>query len=342
MGILTRWLSKTPPAVAQVVVPLPPPAMVWRADATLPIPDWEGVGAALPADADDRTRHAFWACAAREWLRELGAQLGSAYTIEASDHFLMLSALPARTAGVTLGVCERMRHRILRLLDGIARASGHGPHVVVVFDDDDAYYRYIDHYYADGGEYAQSSGMFLSHGYGHFVFRADHVASMEPIIAHELTHCLLTHLPLPAWLNEGIAVNVEKKLAPAYVDPRHASIDRRERVAKRAAFWNATTIQSFWSGKSYLAAGDGSALSYELGEDLVALMSREFEPFARFANAARGADAGAAAAHACFGIGLDDIVQSILGAGDWRPRPGTWRDGIEHGQFALHTLSRET
>ena len=29
-------------------------AMAWRADATLPIPDWKVVGAALPAGADDR------------------------------------------------------------------------------------------------------------------------------------------------------------------------------------------------------------------------------------------------------------------------------------------------
>ena len=336
MGLLGRWLRKAPTTV-EATAAASPPAMVWHDGTTAPIADWQAIGRALPADADDRARHAFWSGAAREWLRVLGEHFDPAYAIEASDHFLMLSALSPRTAGLTLGVCERMRHRILRMLPKTARASGHGPHVVVVFDDDESYYRYIDNYYAEGGEYAQSSGMFLSHGYGHFVFRADDVANMEPVVAHELTHCLLMHLPLPAWLNEGIAVNVERRLAPRYVDPRNASMELRERTAKRRTYWNASTIQAFWSGKSYLSAGEGSALSYDLGEDLAAMLSREPEGFSAFANAANVEDGGAAAARTCFGVSLGHIAEAVLGPGEWEPEPLAWTDGTERGQFAPRT-----
>lgn len=334
MGLLTRWSRRAPGRAGVAVASPPPPEMVWHDGVTMPIADWSAIGRALPADAADDARHAFWAGAAREWLRRLGERLGSGYATGSSEHFLMLSALPARAADAALGMCERMRHRILRLLPRIARASGYGPHVVVVFDDDDAYYEYIDNYYADGGEYAQSSGMFLSQGYGHFVFRADHAANMEPVVAHELTHCLLMHLPVPAWLNEGLAVNVEKRLAPRYVDPRNAALERRERVGRREAYWNAATIQAFWSGKSYLAAGAGGALSYELGEELVAMLSREPDAFAAFANAARVEDGGAAAARACLGLELGRVAEAVLGPGDWQPRPRTWADGTERGQFA--------
>lgn len=336
MGLLTRWLRKAPASAsagaASVAQPAPP-AMIWQDGTTMPIPDWRAIGRALPDGAGDDDRHAFWKDAVREWLHALGGRLGPGHAIEASERFLMLSGLQSRTAGVTLGACERMRHRILRLLPGIARGSGYGPHVVIVFDDDDAYYDYIDNYFADG-EYAQSSGMFLAHGYGHFVFRADEVANMEPVIAHELTHCLLMHLPIPAWLNEGLAVNVERRLAPRYVDPRHAGFERRERIEKRQAYWTATTIQAFWSGKSYLAAGEGSALSYDLGEDLVAMLSREPEAFSAFANAARIDDGGSAAALDCLGVELGRIAEAVLGPGDWVPRPQAWSDGTERGQFA--------
>jgi len=115
-----------------------------------------------------------------------------------------------------------------------------------------------------------------------------------------------------------------------YLADKHAM---RERTAKRTVFWNEVTIQQFWSGKSFMRPDEGNMLSYELGEDLTRLLSRDYDRFAAFANAARREDAGAAAASGCLGIELGDAAAAILGDGDWQPRPECWHEGVERGQF---------
>src|SRR5207247_6744848 len=111
-----------------------------------------------------------------------------------------------------LAFVELTRKRVLQVLDGVASGDFSGKVCLLIFEDEDRYYQYVSNYYEDGGEYAFSGGMFLQRGYGHFVFVDSEIAVMEPTIAHELTHCLLQHLPLPAWLNEGTAVTTEHRL----------------------------------------------------------------------------------------------------------------------------------
>jgi len=330
-----RRFRRTTEAASDKAVALPAHdiAMHWRAGTSMPIPDWDALWNAAPGTAEAPALHKYSLQAAQAWLHALKTHLGASYATSASEHFLLLSPLPSRSANLTLQACERMRHRILRALPDIASTQGYGPHVVLVFDTHDAYYAYIDNYYTEPGEYAYSSGMFLQYGYGHFVFAMDQLATMEPIIAHELTHCLVAHLSLPAWLNEGTAVGMEKRLCPRDADPRDAAFALRERTAKRTAFWNEATIQQFWSGKSFMRPDEGNMLSYELGEDLTRLLSRDYDRFAAFANAVRREDAGAAAASGCLGIELGDAAAAILGDGDWQPRPECWHEGLERGQF---------
>ena len=146
--------------------------------------------------------------------------LGTHYGITDSQDFLLLSTLEARPAQVFLATCQRMRARIVCNLGSLADQGWWGRHVVMVFDDPDDYYDYVGHYYPDGGEYAMSSGMFIQAGYGHFLMPLEQIDAMEPVIAHELTHCLLTHLPIPAWLNEGLAVNTEHTMFPQLASPQ--------------------------------------------------------------------------------------------------------------------------
>ncbi len=199
---------------------------------------------------------------------------------------------------------------------------------VLIFAGVNRYYEYVSHYYPREGEFAQSGGMFIHEGYGHFVFVADDMSTMEPTIAHELTHCLVQHLPLPAWLNEGIAVNVEERLFPPSASRLRAAAELRP---KHGEFWDRTTIQEFWSGKSWLRPGDANTLSYDLARQLVRLAATDPDAFRAFTNAADAADGGAAAARAHLGHPVASLVKTVLGRGPWRPRPDTWTDGIERG-----------
>jgi hypothetical protein len=47
---------------------------------------------------------------------------------------------------------------------------------------------------------------------------------------------------------------------------------------KHVAFWNETTIQEFWSGKSWRRPDDANMLSYELARTFISLAPRSVVP----------------------------------------------------------------
>lgn len=99
--------------------------------------------------------------------------------------------------------------KTLTTLQGIASDESFGKYVVIIFDDIDNYYSYMSYFYPKDGEYGLSSGVYLNEGYGHFAFPHQELSYAESIAAHELTHALLSHLPIPRWLDEGMAVSIE-------------------------------------------------------------------------------------------------------------------------------------
>jgi hypothetical protein len=308
-----------------------PVAMVWRTDTRLPIPDWQAMQEADPG-GDDAARHAHWRSAAWHWLEALADRSGTGLSVSESKDFLLLSALPPRHAELFLAFCQRVLRRVRGSLAELVDGSGWGPHVAIVFPEDDAYYDYVSHYYPEGGEYAMSSGMFIQAGYGHFVLPESELGAMEPVIAHELTHCLLAHLPIPAWLNEGLAVNTEHAIFPQLADPRAQLHGPRELGVQHARYWDADAIQAFWSGKSFLRTDDGNRLSYDLAAKITALAARDEPAFRAFVAHAHMDDAGVAAEHH-LGYPVAHLVEAVLGEGPWQPLPERWREGVERGQF---------
>lgn len=294
--------------------------MPWIPGAALPIPDWSRLESAHK-DANA------WAAA---WLDALAASLGSGYERVESANFFLLSPLEARPACVLLEYLERSRKRVLATLPGIASGEGHGKTVVLVFRDEDSYYAYTGHYgHASAEAQGFSSGMFIDAGYGHFVFTAGPFEAMEPVVVHELTHCLVRHLPIPAWLNEGLAVNTEHRFVPSR--PRYRPNELEFMFGR---FWTAETIQEFWTGKSFLRPDDGQPLSYELAKLLVQLLDKEHDMLTRFCAMASRDDGGEAAAGKVLGASLERLAEVVLGPGPWGPQPALWAQGTEKGQFA--------
>ena len=258
-------------------------SIAWKTSATLPIPDWDEIAA--PEGKTAAELHKLWNGIAHAWLAELSTSLGTEYKIAESPEFLLLGALTERQQRLVLDYAERTRKRVLNLLSDIARDEGYGRTVILAFDSADRYYEYVANYYPDtseGEEFAFSSGMFIDSGYGHFVFVADDLTRVEPVIAHELTHALVRHLLLPLWINEGIAVRTERRLCPTV----GGYFTVPELKSKYASFWNNETIQEFWSGKSWRRPDDGNALSYELATTFVGLAARDWPAFASFVCAA--------------------------------------------------------
>jgi hypothetical protein len=203
-----------------------------------------------------------------------------------------------------------------------------GPDILIVFENGEQYYRYVSYYYPEAGEFSISGGMFIDDGCAHFVTVKDDLWRMERTIAHEMTHCCLSHLELPAWLNEGIAVNTEQLLCGHGGE----TSTPREMWAKHRRFWRPKLIQEFWSGKSFLRIGESNMLSYDLARIMVEQMAKDRVSFKRFVLAADRKDAGADAASEHIGIDLGEFACAVLAkrvSSQWAPHPETWPEEQE-------------
>jgi len=302
-----------------------PVQMYWRSDMTLPVPDWYAMHDGLPDDAEDGLQYAYYDAAAAHWLDVLADALPADYRQTGATDFLLLSTQSAREAALVLRSCTQALRAIKKSLGPLACDSGNGRYIVLVFASQDDYDAYVSQYQGEGEEAPMSSGVFINAGHGHFASWHDGLDELEAVVVHELTHALLAHLPMPEWLHEGFAVNVERTLLPRLADPRLALYRPDEMAARHADWWNATTIQAFWSGAAFHTVGEGVELAYELAREITALAAREDETaFRAFAAIADGHDAGSAAAIDTLGYPLEHLIEAVLGEGDWAPRPDRW------------------
>lgn len=298
----------------------------------LPHVDWEQVHDWCDAFADPVHGGEAWLACERAWLLHLRDALGGNYRLVESGVALLLTCQDDRRADLTLAFIARTSQRVQRVLGRIARVPEWGREILMLLEDTDSYYRYVSAFEPPGEDITASSGMFINHGCGHFVAVDRDLGAVEPVIVHEMSHAMVAHLPLPAWVNEGMAVNAEQRLAGGAPD----APEQRELMGRHRAFWCPERIQGFWSGRAYLRPDEGSELSYDLGRILVEAMGSEWPRFEEFVLAARRDDAGAAAARRAFGIDLGTYVASILDADApeaWAPQPATWEAPPEKGGF---------
>lgn len=278
-------------------------------------PDWTKLGAWIDGrSADPGERAAMWHDASLQWLRALRQDLsGGGYEVVESRYFLLLSARPAFAAREIVRECDSMLLHLRERLRGAAWHWPHGKHAVLMFAEEDEFYRYISHFYADGGSYGMLGGVFLSRGYCHTALLASQ--SNRQTLAHEFVHLCLSHHPrLPLWLNEGLA----GYLAGELTDPRSRAFDRDSAKAQRT-FWTPATIQDFWEGRAFYQEKTNK-MSYSLAELLVGVMSRQLGDLSGFIGSARRADGGESAAREHFDLGLGVVAAAVLGEGDWQPR----------------------
>ena len=297
----------------------------------VPLIDWQAAQSWLETVPDQHARGHVWSRLERAWLDHMRAALGPPYAVRETETALLLSTLEPNVAGATLGFMAKTLQRITRVLDGVAHSPEWGKDILIVFDDEESYYRYVSHYYPEG-EFAASGGMYINAGCGHFVTVKSDLRVIEPTIVHEMTHGCLGHLPIPAWLNEGLAVNTEQRLSP---HPSHV-LTPHQMHAKHRRFWGDAEIQQFWSGRSFLRNDDGNMLSYDLARILVAQLSGDWPKFRAFALAANIEDSGAAAAAEHLQLDLGAVVAVLLEREPepaWAPDPAAWNEAPERGAF---------
>lgn len=289
-----------------------------------PILDWSKVMAWVDSLAPEARQLEAWIACGRGWMLHFRDALGTGFRLDESDRAVLVSSLEPHLARAALEYMGRTRRRIDGVLAGIADPAPWGKDASIVFPDDESYYRYVSHYYPDAGEFAFSGGMHIDAGGVHFVTVKKDLPVLEATIAHEMTHAALSHLPLPLWLNEGLAVNTERRLPGA---PRE-TLGEHERLHDRLRrFWSVVSIQEFWSGESFHRPGDSNELSYALARILVEQLAKDWQPFAQFVLHADRADAGAASARKHLGLDLGELVTTLLEREtpkSWSPDPQQW------------------
>jgi hypothetical protein len=274
----------------------------------LPVVDWDAVQAWVDGMEAEGLRPKAWALAEQAWLLHLRESLGARFCLFQTETSALLSSLDKNAVVATLDYMNRTLKRITTVLDGIADVPPWGSDILIVFEDEEQYYTYVSYYYPEDGEYAFSGGMFINSGCSHFVTVKSDLRSIEPVIAHEMTHACLSHLPLPLWLNEGLAVNTEHRLT-GKTGSIYSPQEMRE---KHLSYWGIAEIQEFWAGDSFSRTDDGNMLSYDLARILVEQFAKDWSQFKQFVLAADWQDGGAAAAQDYLGVSLGEAVATLL------------------------------
>jgi hypothetical protein len=280
----------------------------------LPHPRWNTIYEWINANCAPEQVEASWRLIATAWLQRLGAGLGKRYELFENGTMSLLAVPPVRRPDAMLRHVDGWMQQIKALIPYEAICLICGPHVVIVFDDRDQYYRYISRYYRDGS-WGQSLGVCLTDGYVHVAVQ-EHDGYTESMIIHELTHAWLWELGTPLWLQEGLC-----QYLPQLILGRQTFHIDHEVAAKHKKFWASQSIKGFWSGSDFGRPGTPTELSYHLAELILRLIISDHpKTFRKFLIAARWEDGGEAAAMEHLGRSLGEVVTMFLGEGRWAPQ----------------------
>ena len=254
------------------------------------------------------------------WIAALTEHRGSGTRWSTGANFHVVEFPADARAAAAQRFAEEHYAALLRYLGGIAKPLATPMPLLLFarFEDFLSYHAAFDAAPADLEQertLATSGGMFLGYGMPQILMPLNE--SLEGTLAHELTHALVCHLPLPLWLNEGLAVSMENLLM------HRSALPSMEDIAEHRARWTPEAVQGFWTGASFRDP-EWQRLSYQLAHGLLATLARDYERLVQFANTAHWDDAGRSACRTVYGQDLGRLPQGMLRPGDWGPKPETW------------------
>lgn len=283
-------------------------------------PNWEKLHDLVYKQCNEDQYDTVFTELAKEWLVGIKKCLSSDFELFESSNFFLLCDEETHINKNLINCCEGSRHVILEQFAGALKDIGHGKHVLIVFKEVEQYTRYTN-FFSSTGEPPSSGGMCIYNGYTHIVL--PYMPSDETpdrVIAHELTHALLTNHYIPAWLNEALAMRMEDIVAG------FDSLDLNEELYKKhTKFWNETTIQDFWSGAVWNSDSIGFELSYDLArilwKKIAVNLSATKDDIVNLIESTELNDSGNAAIKKIFDYSLGELMGDFLGDGNWEPDP---------------------
>ena len=256
-----------------------------------------------------------WTDAARQWLTQIKDSTKEVeYNISETQNFLLLCSSDKHFRDLLLRFLERALIQISSMLEGIATDEGFGKHVVIIFYSQNTYNCYLSDCFPDSDINVVDKGMYINQGYGHFVYPMQNLSFLEPGIVYDMSHMLISHLPLPLWLVEGIADNIVNDITKfASINIDDDFIERHEN------FWRQEGLQGFWSGEYFYLPGLFNSNCHELAQFFVREMSKNWSSFKAFVLDSDYKNCGQVALINNFGISLGEMATNLLGDGNWEP-----------------------
>lgn len=293
-------------------------------------PNWDTIGNCI-AQLPTEDQSGAWDEAVTLWATALADDLGGNYRLTGSENFLCVSDRDDATARWLVRIGEHAEKRIRETLRQLAWGDSR-KHFLLIITDQDDYDSYVSQFY-DEGTFAASIGLHIRTGMPHIVVHFIDAAEALSTLSHEMSHACVSHLPLPRWLDEGVAMTLQKMIGDIPPPESMSNVQAiwniqsnwsapvlwGELAERHHEFWTEENIQGFWAGTTYLEPGDASELSYSLGEILLNLITQDHKNWLDFLASAHHDDAGQTAALNCFGVGLGEIAGTFLGPGEWRP-----------------------
>ena len=298
----------------------------WKNDEGFPQPDWKCIGQYIKLHYAVDTQPDVWDEACIQWVDVIRYVLGPTYQVYESDNFLILTTKTPNNAQYALNVCENVLKRIREALSDLAWKWKNGKHIVYMFEDVDLYLKYISHFYPEEGEYSMSFGIFLNQGYCHSALPP--LTDIVPALIHCLTYLSLAQLHIPKWIKYGLAFVTKREVEERTIERRRGQVQsglNEELFTEQKDYWNKSTIQDFWSGKSF-ADQNHNQISEIFAQILVENIQDAFPKFNDFVKDAKISDAGEASAMAHLGVSLNEIITEFLGKGVWTPNPIAMKD----------------
>jgi hypothetical protein len=294
--------------------------------------DWERFWLAIERTAGDKD--VAWEEAKIAWCEQIRADLGGDARLLMAANVILQTDLRGEIAEGCLNFADQVHGSLRIALSDLAHPHAHGRVPLFVLTDEADYYDYLSFHYPEEGTFPASHGVQISDGCPHVVLQYMEGHDNATTIVHELSHLLVSHLPLPVWVNEGVAMQLPRALAASFesgLKTNHAArwwhsliqsqypILADDLIERHQAFWNEENIQGFWAGTTFQEAGEPNELSYSLAETFISRLSAQWQTFLGFLSTAHYCDGGQTAALDHFGTGLGEVAECLLGPGEWRP-----------------------
>ncbi|MCA9523351.1 MAG: hypothetical protein KC609_20390, partial [Myxococcales bacterium] len=246
------------------------------------------------------------------------------YRLYQSDRFFLLSSMEDYAADQLIGYAQRY---LAEIDERLGPLSSHETRriVLIAFHDLDHYYRYLAHFF-DDEDFGSMLATYLDDGYPHIVSLDENLARVQPAVLHELVKSRLRNLPLPRWLLESLARQIE-------FDVSHHGLERFDEhfgadahpldgavMIEIADFFaeDPQRVQDFWAGRGFDDA-ESQGHHFFLASKIWASILAEATPASReaFIREASSDDAGFVAARLHLDLDLGDRMAHFLGDGDY-------------------------